>query len=166
MPWIEPGTLHSQAYLNKREKTHYGMIILPTLSNLVLIATSCFLSLSLEGRSERPAEVPRVSAVMFSRAAARLCAAPGASGARCGLAIAPSPARPAPARETRTGSRGAQQDQERQKEPNRIHRASTHGSGEKIRETEIPLDPGQVRTKEVTQICFIILYVFWSLRYI
>lgn len=100
--------------------------------------------LSAEGRAERPPEVPRVPAVVFSRAAARLCAAPRASGARCGFDLAPSPARPAPARETRTRSRGAQQDQERQKEQNRVHRTPAHGSGEEIRETEISLDSRQV----------------------
>lgn len=88
--------------------------------------------LSVEGRAERSAEVPRVPAVVLSRAAARLCAAHGASGARCGLGLAPSPARPAPARKTRTRSRGTQQDQERKKEQDRVHRAPAHGSGEEI----------------------------------
>lgn len=107
--------------------------------------------LSAEGRAKRPAEVPRVHAVMFSWAASRLCSAPRASRARCWLSLAPSATRSSPTWKTRTRSRGAQQNQERQKEQNRVYRAPANGSGEEIRKTEIPLDPGQVRQDSQTK---------------
>lgn len=93
--------------------------------------------ISAESGPGRPPEVPRVSAVLLP---ARLAA----SVRRAGPAgrVAPPPAGPAPAREA--GARRRQQEQEGPPEPHCVHGAAADGSGEALREAEVPVHARQV----------------------